>query len=580
MSCAAQNPDRGILLPAQLRWLSFLRFERPIIFMRPIVDVAAGIGLTPDDLDLYGPHKAKIRLETRDRFRGNRGRYVVVTSITPTPFGEGKTTMAIGLAQGCQRLGARSIVALRQPSMGPTFGIKGGGAGGGKSTLEPMTDMNLHFTGDGHAVTSAHNACAALLDNHLHQGNALGIETITWPRVIDMNDRALRQVDIGLGAKNGPARQTGFQITAASEIMSILALATSYADLRARLGRIVVGWTGTGQPVTAEDIGAAGAMAVLMKDALSPNLVQTQEGTPAVVHAGPFGNVALGCSSIVADQIGLELADIVLTEAGFGSELGFEKFCDVKCRLSGLWPDAALVVVTIRALKAQSGRYEIKTGRPLDAAIGQEHLGNLADGLHNLEDHLSNVARFGIPAVVAINRYPSDSEAEIQAVMRASMDAGAFGVAVADVYGQGGAGAEELAKLVLSVPQSEPLPVRLYEESDSLPEKIGKVASAMYGVEEIDYRQVALDALARYEAAGYGNLPVCMAKSQYSFSGNAGETGKSGAGKLVVRDLLLYAGAGYIVPVCGAINLMPGLGKHPGSEDFDLLPDGTIVGVA
>ncbi len=547
--------------------------------MRQIVDVAAELGLARDDLDLYGHYKAKIHLDVRERPSGKRGRYLVVTSITPTPFGEGKTTMAIGLAQGCRRIGAKAIVALRQSSMGPTFGIKGGGAGGGRSTLEPMVDMNLHFTGDGHAVTAAHNVCAALLDNHLHQGNALGIETISWPRVIDMNDRALRRIDIGLGDKNGPERTTGFQITAASEVMSILALATSYADLRARLGRIVVGWTGDGRPVTAEDIDAAGAMAVLMRDALSPNLVQTQEGGPALVHAGPFGNVALGCSSIIADQVGLGLADIVITEAGFGSDLGFEKFCDVKCTMSGLWPDAALVVVTIRALKAQSGNYQIKVGRPLDDTIDDEHLPNLCAGLHNLEDHLANVARFGIPAVVAINRFPTDTEAELQAVMQSAMAAGAFGVAVADVYGKGGEDAEELARLVMSVPQSDPLPVRLYEPDDSLPEKIAKVAAAMYGVEEIDYRQEALDALARYEKAGFGQLPICVAKSQYSFSGNANEAGKARSGKLVVRDLLLYAGSGYVVPVCGAINLMPGLGKHPGAHDFDLLPDGQIVGV-
>ncbi len=316
-----------------------------------------------------------------------------------------------------------------------------------------------------------------------------------------------------------------------------------------------------------------------MKDALSPNLVQTQEGGPAVVHAGPFGNVALGCSSIIADQVALGLADVVITEAGFGSDLGFEKFCDVKCQMSGLWPDAALMVVTIRALKAQSGRYEIKAGRPLDTTIELEHLENLADGIHNLEDHLANVIRFGIPAVVAINRHPSDTEAEIQAVMQSAMAAGAYGVAVADVYGQGGAGAEELARLVMSVPVGDPLPVRLYADDDSLPEKIGKVAAAMYGVEEIDFRQEALDALARLEKAGFGQLPVCMAKSQYSFSGNAGETGKARAGKMTIRDLALYAGAGYIVPVCGAINLMPGLGKRPGSNDFELLPDGTIEGV-
>lgn len=547
--------------------------------MRPIVDVAAEIGLTPADLELYGTHKAKINLAARDRPTRKRGRYVVVTSITPTPFGEGKTTMSIGLAQGCWRIGTKAIVALRQSSMGPTFGIKGGGAGGGRATLEPMMDMNLHFTGDAHAVTAAHNACAALLDNHLHQGNALGIERITWPRVIDMNDRSLRQIQSGLGAKNGPERLTGFQITAASEVMSILALATDYADLRARLGRIVVGWTGEGTPVTADDIDAAGAMAVLMKDALSPNLVQTQEGGPALVHAGPFGNVALGCSSIIADQIGLGVADVVITEAGFGSELGFEKFCDVKCAMSGLWPDLALVVVTVRALKAQSGKYDIKAGRPLDSAIEQEHLGNLETGLHNLADHLSNVARFGIPAVVAINRYPTDTEAELQAVMQSALAAGAFGAAVADVYGEGGEGAEALARLVISAPQNDPLPMRLYESDDSLPKKISKVAAAMYGVEEIEYRQEALDALARYEAAGFGQLPVCMAKSQYSFSGNAGEAGKAHAGKLTVRDLLLYAGSGYIVPVCGSIMLMPGLGMHPGANDFELLPDGAIVGV-
>lgn len=547
--------------------------------MRPIVEVAAELGLAPDELDLYGPYKAKIHLDAAERRTGNHGKYVVVTSITPTPFGEGKTTMAIGLAQGCARIGVRSLVALRQSSMGPTFGIKGGGAGGGRSTLEPLVDLNLHFTGDAHAVTAAHNACAAMLDNHLHQGNTLGIETITWPRVIDMNDRALRQIETGLGPKNGPVRTSGFQITAASEVMSILALATSYADLRARLGRIVIGWTGEGQPVTADDIDAGGAMAVLMSDALSPNLVQTQEGSPALVHAGPFGNVALGCSSIVADRLGLRLADIVFTEAGFGSDLGFEKFCNVKCAMSGLWPDLALVVVTVRALKAQSGRYAIKPGRPMDRGIEVEDLEALEAGMHNLTDHLANVRRFGLPAVVAINRYPSDSFAEIERVKQAALDAGAFGVEVADVYGQGGADAEALARLVMSVPCGTSQPVRLYNCEQSIPEKIGKVAAAMYGVDHVDFEQPALDALARYEQAGFGHLPVCIAKSQYSLSGNPGETGKHGAGTLTVRDLHLYAGSGYVVPVCGAINLMPGLGKIPGATGFDLSPDGQITGV-
>lgn len=547
--------------------------------MRPIVEVAAELGLRPDQLDLFGAFKAKIRLDAELPESDRRARYVVVTSITPTPFGEGKTTVSVGLAQAFWRIGLRSVVALRQPSMGPTFGIKGGGAGGGRSTIEPLVDLNLHFTGDGHAVTSAHDACAALLDNHLHQGNATGIERVTWPRVIDMNDRALREIEIGLGPKNGPQRRSGFQITAASEVMSILALATSYADLRERLGRVVVGWTGDGTPVTADDIDAGGAMSVLMRDALSPNLVQTQEGTPALVHAGPFGNIALGCSSIVADRLGMQVADVVITEAGFGTELGFEKFCDVKCPMSGLWPDVAVVVVTVRALKAQSGQYSIKAGRPLDTAIEEEHLDNLAAGLHNLRDHLGNVARFGVPSVVAINRYPSDTEAEIDLVLRTALDAGAAGAAVADVFGQGGTGAETLARIVADVAVGDASPVRLYDPDDSIPAKIGKIASAMYGVESVEFAQDALDALARFEAAGYGGLPICMAKSQYSFSGNAGESGKAGSGSMTIRDLLLSAGAGYVVATCGAINLMPGLSRHPGAHGFDLLPDGAIVGV-
>jgi formyltetrahydrofolate synthetase len=316
-----------------------------------------------------------------------------------------------------------------------------------------------------------------------------------------------------------------------------------------------------------------------MRDALSPNLVQTQEETPALIHAGPFGNVALGCSSIAADQLGLRLADVVLTEAGFGSELGFEKFCDVKCHMSGLWPDLALVVVTIRALKAQSGRYAIKAGKPMDATIEQEHLEALDEGIHNLHDHLSNVRRFGLPAIVAINQYPSDTVAETERVKQAAEDGGAIGVEVANVYGQGGEGAEALARLVMTAPIEPRDPVRLYTDDDSIPAKIGKIAAAMYGVDEVDFEQPALDALARYDQAGYGHLPICMAKSQYSFSGNAGEIGKRGAGKITVRELLLYAGSGYVVPVCGAINLMPGLGKHPGAAGFDLLLDGTIVGV-
>jgi formate--tetrahydrofolate ligase len=551
------------------------------IALRPIVDVAADIGLTPDDLELYGPVKAKVTLDAIARAQERRsGKYVIVTSLTPTPLGEGKTTTSIGLAQACWRIGVRSIVTIRQPSIGPAFGIKGGGAGGGRSTIEPLDELNLHLTGDSHAVTTAHNACAAFIDNHLHQGNALGLDQtkITWPRAIDMNDRALREIMVGLAPKRGPARQTGFEITAASEVMSILSVANSLEDLRARLGRIVVGFTRHGDPVTAEQLQVAGAMAALMRDAIKPNLLQTQEGTPAFVHSGPFGNVALGNSSVLADRLGLGLADVAITEAGFGSELGFEKFCNVKCRFSGLRPDASVVVVTVRSLKAHSGRFTIRAGKPLDPGLEQEDMAALEEGLPNLAKHLDNVAWYGIPAVVAINAHPSDTSRELERIADVAALRGAATV-VSRAYADGGAGAEELARATIAACERGSTFRFLYDLDQPILAKIEEIARVMYGAEGVDLTAEAKESITRLEADGFGHLPICMAKTQYSLSGDPSLKGRPEGFRLTVRDVLLYAGAGYLVPLAGSIMLMPGLGKHPSAANIDLLSDGTIIGL-
>ncbi len=551
--------------------------------LRPIADVAVEIGLDSSQYAIFGKFAAKVdpRLAAEDG-QSRRGAYVVVTSISPTPVGEGKTTVAIGLAQGLQAIGTRSVVALRQGSLGPSFGIKGGGAGGGRSTLEPAELLNLHLTGDMHAVAAAHNACSAFLDNHLHQGNALCIdpESISWPRVLDMNDRALRSVTTGQGEKNGPSRQTGFEITAASEVMSILSLAGSYSDLRERLGNIVVGFAHDSQSVSANGIRVAGAMAALLRDALSPNLVQTQEGTPAFVHAGPFGNVGLGNSSVIADQIALKLAEVVVTEAGFGSDLGFEKFCNVKCRASGLAPDAAVVVVTARSLKAHSGRFNVRPGRPLDPGLDEEHQEALEAGLPNLAKHLENVRMYGIPVVVAINSYPSDTEREVQMIKDAALAAGAMAAVVTTGFRDGSKGATTLARSVLAAIH-EPSDFRfLYDANLPVRAKISEIATRMYGACGVDYEPVALDAIDRFEAAGYGHLPICMAKTQYSLSGDPKLLSRPDGFSIRIRDVRLYAGAGYIVPIVGNIMLMPGLGKQPSGESIDLLPDGTITGMS
>lgn len=549
--------------------------------LRPIQDVAADIGLSKDELTLYGPWKAKVRLDRRAAPSSRRGKYVVVTSISPTPFGEGKTTMSIGLAQGAWKAGIRSVVALRQPSLGPSFGIKGGGAGGGMSTLEPASDINMHFTGDAHAVTAAHNACSAFLDNHLHQGNELDIdpESIIWPRVLDMNDRALREVTLAQGKNNGPERRGGFEITAASEVMSILSVSSSWEDLRRRLSAIVVGFSRGGSPITAGDLQIGGGMAALMRNALEPNLVQTQDGTPAFVHSGPFGNVALGNSSIIADQIALQHADLVITEAGFGSDLGFEKFCNVKCRMSGLRPDAAVVVVTIRSLKAHSGRFTVKPGKPLDPGLEREDLEALALGLPNLIKHIENVHWYGIPAVVAINSWPNDSHREIDMVAEAAREAGADMTVVADVFDRGGNGAIDLALAVLAASERSSSFRHLYDVAMPVREKIERIAATMYGADGVDYEPSAATAIDRYEALGFGGMPICMAKTQYSLSGNPKLLARPAGFRLTVRDVKLYAGAGYLVPVTGDIMLMPGLGRHPSGFGIDLLPDGTILGI-
>jgi formate--tetrahydrofolate ligase len=548
----------------------------------PISDVARALGLTDDELELYGRYKAKINLEALDRLASAPlGKYVVVTAITPTPLGEGKSTTTVGLGQALARIGQRSIIAIRQPSLGPVFGIKGGAAGGGMAQVVPMEDFNLHLTGDSHAVTSAHNMCSAFLDNALFQGNALDIApaSLTWRRVLDVNDRALREIVIGLGDDNGVPRQTGFDITAASEVMAILALSTSLADLRARLGRIVVGQTRKREPVTAEQLGVAGTMAVIMRDAIKPNLMQTLENTPALVHAGPFGNIAHGNSSIVADQIGLRLADMLVTEAGFGADLGAEKFFNIKCRVSGLRPNAAVLVATIRALKAHSGRYRIVAGQPLDPGLLTENLDALRAGSGNLVKQIENVRRYGVPVVVAINHFPSDTEAEIELVRSVALQAGATDVAVSRVFANGGAGGEELARAVVNAAEQGTNFQFLYPLDAPIKTKIETIAREMYGAGSVSYTPGAERAIRRYTAQGYEHLPICMAKTHLSLSGDAALVGRPEGFELVVREVRASVGAGFIYPIVGEMRTMPGLGKHPGGMNVDLNEDGDIEGL-
>jgi formate--tetrahydrofolate ligase len=542
--------------------------------MRPIEDVAAELGLERDELDFYGKYKAKIPLEVSQR--PIRGRLVVVTSTNPTPAGEGKSTVSVGLAQALRRMGHRVALCIREPSLGPVFGVKGGAAGGGYAQVVPMDDINLHFTGDFHAISTAHALLAALLDNHLQQGNALGIDPrrITWPRTIDMNDRALRNCIIGLGGVgDGIPREEHFVIIPASEIMAIVALATSPQDLEERLARIIVGSTAgaSRRPVTAGELRATGAMALLLKDAIRPNLVQTLEGGPAFVHAGPFGNIAHGCNSILATRSALALADIVVTEAGFGSDLGVEKFFDIKCRMGGLQPEAAVIVATVRSLKMHGGGDKKN--------LGLEDLRALERGLPNLEKHIENVKHFGVPGVVALNRRLSDSDSELQMI---ADFVGRLGVPVAltEVWEKGGAGGESLGTELLSLLDKKGAEFRpLYPTNLPIKEKIDIIVKHIYGGDGADYTPAADRAIQYLESIGLGGTPVCMAKTQYSLTDDATKLGRPRGFRISVNEVRPSAGAGFVVVQCGDIMTMPGLPKEPAAERMARLPSGEIVGL-
>jgi formate--tetrahydrofolate ligase len=541
--------------------------------MRPIADVAAEVGLGADEILPYGRYKAKISAEAVAA-RSPRGKLVLVTGINPTPAGEGKSTVTVGLAQALRRMGKKVIVAIREPSLGPVFGVKGGAAGGGYAQVVPMDEINLHFTGDFHAITSAHNLLSAMLDNHLHHGNALGIDSrrITWPRTIDMNDRALRQIVVGLGGLNGgPSREERFVIVPGSEIMAILCLSKDLSDLEQRISRIIVGLTRDRKPVTAGDLKAAGAMTLLLKDAILPNLVQTLEGGPALVHGGPFGNIAHGCNSIAATRLGLSLADLVLTEAGFGADLGAEKFFDIKCRFGGLRPEAAVIVATIRALKMHGGVKKDQLGAPDVAALKR--------GMVNLQGHVENVKKFGVPVIVALNRFLSDTPEEQETVLSACAAWGAR-AALSDVWAKGGEGGEAVAREVLAAIAEGKADFKpLYDSALPIKKKIEAIATGIYGAEGVTYSATADKAIAQCEEMGLGQTPVCMAKTQYSFSDDPTKLGRPSGYRLAVRDVYPSAGAGFVVALAGEIMTMPGLSKTPSAENIRVHPDGRIEGL-
>ncbi|RKT86310.1 formate--tetrahydrofolate ligase [Saccharopolyspora antimicrobica] len=551
--------------------------------LEPLEDVAAQLSIGPHLLEPYGRNVAKISLEALDELPAEpTARYVVVSAITPTPLGEGKTTTTVGLGQALRHLGKRSAIAIRQPSMGPTFGIKGGAAGGGYSQVVPMEALNLHLTGDMHAVTAAHNMLAAMLDNHLHKGNALGIDPhrITWRRVLDVNDRDLRNIVTGLGGRvDGTPRQTGFDITAASEVMAVLALSTSLQDMRQRLGRIVVGYTRDGEPVTAEQLRAGGAMAVIMREAIKPNLMQTTENTPVLVHAGPFGNIAHGNSSVVADRIASRCADYLVTEAGFGADMGAERFFNIKCRTSGLRPDAAVLVATVRALKAHSGRYKVVAGKPLPAAMLAENPDDVRAGAANLRKQIDNIRLHGVSPVVAINAFPTDYHSEHEAIREIAEAEGAR-VAVSNHYVDGGKGAVELAEAVVAAAEEPSGFQLLYPDSADLRSKIETVATKVYGADGVSYLPAAARSLDAYEANGYGNLPVCIAKTHLSLSSDPTLLGAPTGWTLPVREVRASVGAGFIYPICGEMRTMPGLGSHPAAESIDIDEHGQITGLS
>ncbi len=552
---------------------------------RPIVEVARDLGLGEDEIEPYGRTKAKVTLEAIRRLESQnaRGKYVVVTAITPTPLGEGKSTTTVGLAQGLNRIGRKAAVCIRQPSLGPVFGIKGGAAGGGYSQVIPMQDFNLHLTGDVHAIGAAHNLAAAFIDNSLHHGNPLGIDahSILWPRVLDISDRSIRRTIIGLGGRaNGVPRETEWQITVASEVMAVLALTSDIHDLRARLGRMVLAARADGTPVTADDLKVAGAMTALLTDAIKPNLLQTLEGGPAFVHCGPFGNIAHGNNSVLADRIALATNEIVCTEAGFGADMGAEKFFDIKCRISGLRPDAAVVVATIRALKMHGGVGRIVAGKGLDPAFTREDVEAVRAGGGNLVKQIENVLAFNVPAVVAINVFATDTPAEIEAVREVALAAGARDAVIATHFTDGGAGAAALAEAVWEAAQAGAPDFHfLYPDEAPLLAKIETIATRMYGADGVDVAPAAARALRRYEDLGFGNLPVCMAKTQASLSHDPALRGRPRGFRVPIRDVALSAGAGFITPLVGDIRTMPGLPSMPGGENIDIDAEGNVVGL-
>ena len=539
-----------------------------------ITCAAAKIGLTEDDLEFYGKFKAKISPEVWHRIEKNPdGKLILVTAITPTPAGEGKTTTSIGLADAFARLGKKTCVSLREPSLGPCFGIKGGAAGGGYAQVVPMEDINLHFTGDFHAITTAHNLLAAVLDNHLQHGNELRIDVrrIVWKRVLDLNDRALRNVIVGLGGKiNGIPRETGFDITVASEMMAILCLAKDFSDLKARLGKIIVAYTVDGEIVTADDLKVTGSLALLLKDAIKPNLVQTLEGTPALIHGGPFANIAHGCNSVTATKYALKLADIVVTEAGFGADLGAEKFLDIKCRMSGLKPDAVVIVATIRALKMHGGVDKKNLAAPNVSAV--------ENGLENLEKHIENIKNFGLPAIVALNDFPTDTDEEISAVEKICAARGVK-FARSKVFADGGAGGIELARAVEESFSDKTDLHFTYADDLSISDKILAVAKKIYGADGVNYTSAAKKQIIELEQRGFGKFPVCVAKTQYSLSDDAAKLGRPKNFDVTVREIKISAGAGFIVVLMGNIMTMPGLPKRPAAEKIDITPDGVISGL-
>ena len=543
--------------------------------MLPIVEIGSKLNLSEDDLELYGKYKAKISLDVYERLNDKEdGKLILVTAINPTPAGEGKTTTNVGLSMGLNKIGKKTVTTLREPSLGPCFGVKGGAAGGGYAQVVPMDDINLHFTGDIHAITTANNLLAALIDNHIHQGNKLNIDPrrITWKRALDMNDRALRNIVIGLGGRgNGVPREDGFDISVASEIMAILCLAIDMEDLKNRLSSMIIGYTYENEPVTAGQLDATGSLALLLKDAIKPNLVQTLENTPAILHGGPFANIAHGCNSVVATKMALKLADYVVTEAGFGADLGAEKFFNIKCRYAGLKPDAVVVVATVRALKNHGGVHKTE--------LEAENLEALAEGFGNLEKHIENVQKFGLPVVVALNKFPTDTENELKLLEDRCKELGA-NVVLSDVWAKGGEGGIELAEKVVELVESGTASFKpIYELDLPIKEKIEIVAKEVYGADGVEFSSKALKEIEKYERIGLDKLPVCMAKTQYSLSDNPKLLARPRGFKITVKEIRASAGAGFLVVLTGNIMTMPGLPKVPAANKMDILSDGEIIGL-